>query len=105
MPGLSTVRKDASVFLTLASGKLMLQDKLGSRGRSWESRGLGVVGLRPTCFSSDLQESPECRLGATLKATLLCGFPAFALSSSQHRLSFLPPGPCPQTARFSAGFT
>lgn len=39
----------------------MLQDKLGSRGRSWESRGLGVVGLHPTCFSSDLQESPECR--------------------------------------------
>lgn len=66
----------------------MLQDKLGSRRRTWESRGLGVVGLRPTCFSSDLQESPEGRFGATLKATLLCGFPALALSSSQDLLSF-----------------
>lgn len=36
---------------------------------------MSVVGFRPTCFSSDLQESPESGFSATLKATTLSGFP------------------------------
>lgn len=40
-----------------------------------EAGGPDGVGLHPTCFSSDLQESPESRFSATLKATLLSGFP------------------------------
>lgn len=56
-------------------GNRCLRINPGAEVPAGEASGSGVVGLRPTCFSSDLQESPESRFSATPKATLLSAFP------------------------------